>query len=226
MIPWLDADEALRLHLALVEDSLGLLRAGARETMAAPFLAFSEPWEPKRQAGPGSLAGAAAGIARLPQSGRDLGERLFDTFRRLTTRGHARVVVIGSDSPTLPPAILRSAFAALRQDADVVLGPAEDGGYYLVGAARLVPEMFERIPWGTDRVLAATLAALDRSGARTVLMPRWYDVDHPQDLDRVRADLSAAGGVIPRKTAAFVRELVRAGRLPCRTDFRQFRSRR
>lgn len=215
MTPWLSADEALRLHLALLEDSLALLRAGAAEAGAIPFLAFSEPWDPGGERGFETLAAAAAGLARLPQAPGDLGERLLHTFTSLMARGHGAVAVIGSDSPTLPPAILRSALAALRQDAEVVLGPAEDGGYYLVGAARLVPEMFEGVPWSSGRVMEATLAALDRAGVRTSLLPRWYDVDVPADLDRLRADLGRPGSGAG-KIAAFVDDLLRTGRLPCR----------
>ena len=94
-------------------------------------------------------------------------------------------MVIGSDSPTLPVTILRAAFGTLRLDADVVLGPAEDGGYYLVGASRPVAELFRGIPWGTPGVLEATVAAASRAAARLVLLPTWYDVDVPEDFDRL-----------------------------------------
>ncbi len=216
MTPWLDAGDALRLHTALLADSLGLLRAAALESGATPFVSFSEAWDPESRPGGEDLARAAAGIVRLPQSGADLGGRLRDTFRRLFSRGFRRVAVIGSDSPTLPPAILKTAFAALRRDGDVVLGPAEDGGYYLVGARHPVPQIFDRIPWGTDRVMEATLAALDRRGARAIVLPRWYDIDLPRDLERVRLDLSgrSEGHFVPERTRAFVEELVRGGRLP------------
>jgi len=221
MIPWLGARGALRLHLALLEDSLRLLRAGATVAGAAPFLAFSEDWEPERRAGFESLAGAAAGLPRLPQSGGDLGERLSGMFARLMAKGYRLVVVIGSDSPTLPPVILRSAFEALRRHADVVLGPAEDGGYYLVVASRSVPEMFEGIPWGRPGVLSATVAAIRRAGLSALVLRRWYDVDVPGDIARLRRDLPAAGpappgapAFFPEATAAFVDALARGGRLP------------
>jgi len=216
MLPWLDPGEALRLHLALLEDSLRLLRACAVAAGAAPFVSMSEPWEPEDADGCAGIAEAARGMARLPQRGADLGERLQDTFRTLVTRGLGPVVVIGSDSPTLPPAHLTTALEALERRADAVLAPAEDGGYCLIGAARELPGMFEAIPWGTDRVLQATRTALDRCGARLVLLPSWYDVDLPRDLERLRLDLSAGGPdeAAPRRTSAFVRALVRDGRLP------------
>jgi rSAM/selenodomain-associated transferase 1 len=216
MLPWLDAGEALRLHLVLLEDSLRLLKACAVAAGASPFVSMSEPWEPEDPDGCAGIAEAALGMARLPQRGADLGERLQDTFRTLLARGLGPVVVIGSDSPTLPPAHLTTALSALERGADAVLGPAEDGGYCLVGAARELPGMFEGIPWGTDRVLQATRAALDRWGARVVLLPSWYDVDLPRDLERLRRDLSGgpSGEAAPRGTSAFVQALVRDGRLP------------
>jgi hypothetical protein len=221
MLPWLSPAEALRLHTSLVADSLGLLRLGAAATGATPFVSFSEAWEPEGRPECADLARAAAGLARLPQSGADLGERLSGTFRSLFAVGFRRVVVIGADSPTLPSAYLTAAFERLHEDAEVVLGPAEDGGYYLVGAMRLVPLMFEEIPWGTGRVMQATLAALKRCGLRSTLLPRWYDVDRPADLERMRADAPAAPGATPatfapERTRAFIADLVRDGRLPHR----------
>ena len=216
MLPWLDPGEALRLHLVLLEDSLHLLKNCAVAAGAAPFVSMSEPWEPEEADGCAEIAAAARGVARLPQSGGDLGERLRATFRTLLARGFGRIVVIGSDSPTLPPAHLTTALEALGRGADAVLGPADDGGYCLVGAARELPGMFEAIPWGTERVLESTRAALDRCGARVVLLPTWYDVDLPRDLERLRRGLSAGrpDEAAPRRTSAFVRALVRDGRLP------------
>lgn len=222
MLPFLSPAEALRLHTGLVADSLGLLRLGAAAASATPFVSFSDAWEPEGRPEYADLARAAAGLARLPQSGADLGERLGATFRTLFAGGYRRVVVIGADSPTLPSAHLKAAFERLLQDDDVVLGPAEDGGYYLVGAMRLVPPMFEEIPWSTRRVMQATLAALERCGLRSTLLPLWYDVDRPADLERMRAELPGAtpgatpAVFTPERTRAFIDDLVRDGRLPCR----------
>jgi uncharacterized protein len=216
MLPWLPAADALRLHIALLEDGLRLLQLVARQTGAVPFVSFSAAWEPGNQQHFADLARAAAGIARLPQRGSDLGKRLRHTFRTLFARGFGRVVVFGSDSPTLPPSILRRAFAALRRDGRVVLSPAEDGGYVLVGSTYLLSEMFKGIPWGTGRVMAATLEALERTGAPVIILPRWFDVDVPQDLERIRLDIARrpSGGRMAERTRAFVEELVRTGRLP------------
>jgi len=215
LIPRLGAGGALRLHLALLEDSLRLLRAGARDACARPFLAFSEPWEPERQAAFAPLAAEATGLPRLPQSGDDLGERLSGTFRRLAQEGYRRIVVFGSDSPTLPVAVFPETFAALGGQADVVLGPTEDGGYYLVGSTRPVPPIFAGIPWSTPAVLEATLAAARRAAARVVLLRRWYDIDAPEDLERLSAEPAGGGQAAAGagRTRALARSLVRNGRL-------------
>jgi len=216
MVPWLSAAEALRLHIALVEDSLRLLRTAAAESNATPFVSFSEPRSRGTRTEPGAIARAAAGMHRMAQRGADLGARLLGTIRSLRARGFRRVVVIGSDSPTLSPAVVKAAFAALERETEVVLGPAEDGGYYLVGTTRVLPGMFEGIPWGTDRVLRATLQSLARSGVRAFMLPRWYDVDRPEDLERACRDLAdwPPGAPGPESTRAFVQALTRDGRLP------------
>jgi uncharacterized protein len=214
MTPWLSADEALRLHLALLLDSLALLRAGAVEAGAHPVLSFSEAWDPEAAAGQDELAAAAGGLILRPQRDGDLGQRLRDTFAGLLAAGHAEVVVIGSDCPGLSPSMIRSAFEALRQGARVVLGPAADGGYYLVGARHPLPGIFSGIPWSTGRVMEATLAALDRSSVGASLLPPCHDVDIPADLDRLAAGPTRPWPGAGTRTADFVEALRRAGRLP------------
>jgi rSAM/selenodomain-associated transferase 1 len=115
----------------------------------------------------------------IKQSEGDLGARLRAFFSEMFTLSVDHVVVIGSDSPTLPVAYIEQAFTLLA-DSDVVLGPATDGGYYLIGCARHVPEIFEGIDWSSDRVLAQTIGRLSDPTIRLVLLPPWYDVDTPE----------------------------------------------
>jgi hypothetical protein len=212
MIPRLDADEALALHVALVEDSLDLLRDAAAAADAVPYVAFSEP-SPGTSAGPDRRLSRAIGdIELLPQRGEDLGERLLHTCDDLLQRDHPGVVVIGSDSPTLPANRLVQARAALRQDADAVIGPTEDGGYYLIGVARSLPGLFGNIAWGTGSVYADTLAAARRIGARTDVLPYWYDIDRPDDLARLYREAHRKQGGAAR-TMAIAAALAREGRL-------------
>ncbi|MFQ5877678.1 MAG: TIGR04282 family arsenosugar biosynthesis glycosyltransferase [Acidobacteriota bacterium] len=213
MQPFLRAREALELHQAMLEDSLRLLRWAAERAGARPVLAFSEAWEPEADGAPASLWRAAGGIDRLPQRGGPLGERLRNTLSDLRAAGEGEVVIFGSDSPTLPPVWLEAACEALSGRAGVVLGPALDGGYYLVGTGPGAAVPFEAIPWGTDRALLQTLRVLRSTGTRPALLPPWYDVDRPDDLGRVRRDLSAVPGFAPERTAAFIERLASTGRL-------------
>jgi rSAM/selenodomain-associated transferase 1 len=122
----------------------------------------------------------------LPQRGSTLGERMREGARDLLTAGFDAVVLIGSDLPTLPPEHVSSALGVLtRRGEMLVLGPAEDGGYYLIGLTQSRPEFFEHIPWGTPLVLQRTREAAEALGIPVETMPLWYDVDSASDLRRV-----------------------------------------
>jgi rSAM/selenodomain-associated transferase 1 len=211
LTPWLDPDEALALHLALLEDSLDLLRDATLRAGAVPWIAFSEPWEPPASGRWESLSRAAGSASLLPQREGDLGARLRHTCDELFDRRHAGVVILGSDSPTLPPAYLERAQSVLQGGADVAIGPTEDGGYYLIGLGRRLPQLFDGISWGTDAVFAQTCATAERLGARVAPLSPWHDIDRPGDLARLYRDQGAGGA--PR-AAAFAASLARAGRLP------------
>lgn len=148
------------------------------------------------------LAGSTIDV--IAQRGGDLGERLTHVFEDVFRLGVESIVVVGSDLPDLPPRLLRDALAALRGRADrVVLGPAADGGYYLVGLNRPHPGLFERIDWSTDRVLTGTLAAARGHGLETVLLDPWADVDDHADLKRV---MGQPAGLAARRTRAWALE--------------------
>lgn len=115
----------------------------------------------------------------VPQGKGDLGQRMARFFARQFAGGADQVVLLGTDSPTLPREFVEQAFRDLEQ-ADVLLGPATDGGYYLIGARRL-PPVFDGIPWSTPHVLAETVARLTDSRWRLALLPPWYDVDTLDD---------------------------------------------
>jgi glycosyltransferase A (GT-A) superfamily protein (DUF2064 family) len=106
--------------------------------------------------------------------------------------GGDEVVLVGSDVPSLPPARITAAFDLLENGADVVLGPSEDGGYYLIGMRRLVPELFTGIAWGAGDVLGRTRGMAERAGLNVALVDPWYDVDRPEDLQRVADGREAA----------------------------------
>jgi glycosyltransferase A (GT-A) superfamily protein (DUF2064 family) len=110
-------------------------------------------------------------------------------------------VLIGSDSPDLPLTFLKRAFQRLKHR-DVVIGPAMDGGYYLIGLRAPTPALFEGIEWGSARVLSQTMAIIAREKLTVALLPPWYDVDDAQSLELLRALCAArkvGGGVrLPR----------------------------
>ena len=126
----------------------------------------------------------------FPQRGNSLGEREANVFVDLLQRGFSRVVLIGGDIPTLPFFHLQEAFSRLTDPrTDVVLGPSEDGGYYLIGARKLHPCLFEDIAWSTATVLVETLAQARRHGLNVAQVPVWYDVDSEVDLARLAVEL-------------------------------------
>jgi uncharacterized protein len=102
--------------------------------------------------------------------------------------------------------VATAARALADGEADVVIGPSDDGGYYLIGLREPRAVLFEDVPWSTAEVLAVTLARAHGFGLRVHLLPAWFDVDTEADLHRLRDEL-AAGGAGPTRTAAFVREL-------------------
>lgn len=125
-----------------------------------------------------------------PQSEGDLGARMTHFFREQFAAGADQVVLLGTDSPTLPVSHIEEAFAALAS-AEVVLGPATDGGYYLIGCATRVPPIFEGVAWSGPDVLAQTVRRLADAGLRLALLPPWYDVDTLDDWRLLRGHLAA-----------------------------------
>ena len=136
-----------------------------------------------------------AGVQVLPQAAGTLGERMAALMGELFGRGAGAVALLGSDLPDLQPRVISAAFDLLAREPDLLaIGPARDGGYYLI-AATAVPDVFTGVDWGSDRVLAQTLAAAKARNIRVRLLDRMRDVDTP-------ADLHAANG---RRTAAWRR---------------------
>jgi rSAM/selenodomain-associated transferase 1 len=137
------------------------------------------------------FAEAARGRFELvPQVEGDLGQRMSAFFTQQLAAGADRVVLTGADSPSLPAEFIEQAFAKLEH-ADVVLGPATDGGYYLVGLGRRLPPIFDGIPWSSERVLAETVARLACQSWQLALLPPWYDVDTLNDWHVLQGHLAA-----------------------------------
>jgi len=166
-------EQAAELHEACISDTLRL----ARDVARCDVLVFS--------------AGGTAYFAKrrnrkmrvFPQRGANLGERLENACRKVFRMGDRKVVVIGTDSPWMGTECLRNAFASLARN-DMVLGPTADGGYFLLGLTKFVPEVFRGISWSTEKVCQQTLRAAQRVELSTKLLAKEFDLDRPDDLLR------------------------------------------
>lgn len=130
------------------------------------------------------------GFRLLPQGDGDLGARLAAATTDLLALGHHGVILVNSDSPTLPIAILRDALGAVRQGDNLVLGPALDGGYTLVGLSRAHARIFADIPWSTPHVYRLTLERAREIGLPVVNVPQWYDIDDAYTLRLLQAEIA------------------------------------
>src|SRR4029453_17188927 len=171
----------IELRRALLLDTLDAARGVADADL---FVAF-EPAESIAE-----MQGLVGDGARLfPQQGDTLGDRMQNAFGRLFAAGYSAVVVIGSDLPSLPMSHIAEAFRCVRDRQDaVVIGPASDGGYYLIGLRRLCPALFTSIAWSTADVLTTTTSIAERCGLTVSLVSPWHDVDTADDLRRVLRD--------------------------------------
>ena len=141
------------------------------------------------------------------QEGQNLGQRMHRAFLDRFEEGYQRVVIIGADSPSLPIAYMEEAFCS---EEPVVIGPATDGGYYLIGMQGGVLDIFQGISWGTGRVLEETLAVVREKRVGAGLLPVWYDVDLPEDLRFLRTHMQwmeQAGLPVSRATLKFLNQL-------------------
>jgi rSAM/selenodomain-associated transferase 1 len=178
LVPALGESGAARAAAAMLADTLAAVRAAG----ADPWLCFT-PAEARER-----LGRLAPGFGLLAQGGGDLGDRLAACLADLLGAGADRVAIVGADTPQVPPASYRRALALL-DEADVVLGPALDGGYYLVAAKAPRPELFVGVPMGTEMVMAETLTRAGRDGLAVALLPPLRDLDRVEDL----AEALAAG---------------------------------
>ena len=173
-----DDETILRLYTCFVEDSLEKIR---QVDNADCFVGIS----------PSNLSGFFNEIedsdTRLfVQQGKDLGDKMHQAFVDRFSDGYKKVVIIGSDSPSLPVSYINQ---ALNSDKDLMLGPSTDGGYYLIAMTGKVSEVFDGIAWGTEQVLDETLNRVKKAGVSLELLPVWYDVDFPEDLKFLKTHL-------------------------------------
>jgi rSAM/selenodomain-associated transferase 1 len=200
----LDPVLVARLADAFLRDTLDLCaRADGARLLVAYAPRAAEAW----------FRTAAPSAELVPQVEGDLGTRIAAAFEAAFARGALRAIAIGTDTPHLPAERLSEAWAALESN-DCVLGPASDGGYYLVGLRRPRPQLFAGIAWSTPRVLAETLERARALWLRTITLREESDVDERADLDRLSRALVAAPGRAPRTARVLREELPAAGARP------------
>ena len=188
LCPPLTPDEAATLHGSFVLDQLERTKAAMAKFKLSldRFVACS----PSATHVFFKILSARHGVGLLDQTGEDLGARMYQVFTTLFSRGYQRIVLVGTDVPNLPLTHYRQAFELLQQQ-DVVFGPAQDGGYYLLGLRKPVPELFRDIPWSTDQVLAMTEQRAAEAGVSHARVPVWRDVDTLDDLKALIDDATA-----------------------------------
>jgi hypothetical protein len=203
--PVLGASLATRLYDCFLRDRLDALATVAGIDRV---VAFTPP-----EAREAMARLTPPGFALVAQRGMDLGARLHGLLAELLASGHPGAIAIDSDSPTLPMHYVAEAARVLATGAaEVVIGPCDDGGYYLIGVRSPHPNLFEGIPWSTDRVLPLTLERARQDGLRTHMLAAWFDVDTETDLARLEATL-ATQVTGPRRTMKLIREIAAAGLL-------------
>lgn len=199
LVPPLSHEEAAELYRCLLLDKL--LQVGQLEGVDR-YLAYT-PYEAAlmmRELAPSSFS-------LISQEGSDLGDRLHRLSAILLERDHPGVIIIDSDTPTLPTTYLRESIDRLRDGpTDLVLGPADDGGYYLIGMKRPCRALFEGIQWSGPSVLAMTLQRASAERLQVATLPSWFDVDTADDLRRLRLDLATNGKAIAPHTRVFLRD--------------------
>ena len=199
--PDLTPEQSAAVSQAFLRDTIDLAASLPQYT---PFLAFTPRKERRlfeRLAPPE--------MELLPQAEGDLGQRMHSLMHELEARGYSPVILIGTDIPTLQPATLLQAIEELKT-ADLCLGPARDGGYYLIGARHIDERIFEGIPWSTADVLKLTIQNTKEAGISLAILEEYTDIDTFTDLERLSLDIhrlrGTPGARIPLHTEARLKD--------------------
>jgi rSAM/selenodomain-associated transferase 1 len=202
LVPPLSFEQAAALYEAFLRDTLDLMRAVPDARRVIAYLP---------RAAHDYFAQLAPDFELLPQTGDDLGARLDQALTHYLSRGAERAVIMNSDGPTLPIENLRQAFKRLIDPDDVVLGPSDDGGYYLIGLRRPAPRLLREVRLSTPTVLIDTMRLAQADNRRVNLLPPWYDVDDQFSLARLIVDLQAREAAVAPQTRSVLKNI---GRLP------------
>lgn len=188
LTPLLSEEAAAELYEAFLRDALAQyaeIEADVRLYLAPPHTTLPEGWVPP-------------GVTRHEQRGDDLGSRMARAFLETFASGYERVVIIGTDHPTLPTPFVEAAFETLEEPLSIAIGPSADGGYYLLGMNEFYPQLFQEIVYSRPDVFERTVARAAETEAALTILPPWYDVDTPDTLYRLVAELGEEAEVAPR----------------------------
>ncbi|MCP5100180.1 MAG: glycosyltransferase [Chloroflexi bacterium] len=200
---YFDHKSAADLYTCFLQDVLALARSIPNVT---PFIAYAPP----NAATDAYFHALAPDFERVPQVGATLGNRLDHVLSHCLDNGYTQVAAMNSDSPNLPATYLADAFTHLdNPETDVVFGPCEDGGYYLIGWKRPYPQLVRNVQMSTDHVLDDTLAIAAAANINAALLPVWYDIDEAADLARLQTDLALTPNLAPQ-TCQFLKAFFNA----------------
>lgn len=177
---YLSSSGHLNLYKAFLKDEVELIKKIKSEDRILAFDSFG--------GNPAYLKKIADGFLFHRQKGANLGEKMHDAFSFAFKNGASKMIIIGSDSPNLPGSHIKEAFDKLEKN-DLVLGPAYDGGFYLIGLKKPCLEIFRGVKWSTNTVFEHTLRNASTLGKKTAILDKWYDIDEPADLMRLYNDL-------------------------------------
>lgn len=171
----LGADGALAVYKHLLQHTLQITAAlqVAKYVFYTDAVADKDEWQ-------------TAGFVPMLQSNTDLGGRMHDAFETVFAKQHQQVVIIGSDCIELSTTVIQAAFDAMK-NSDVIIGPANDGGYYLLGMKQLIPSLFTNIAWSTESVYTQTLQTIQQLNLSVHNLPQLIDIDTEEDLDAARS---------------------------------------
>lgn len=175
----LSTRQCLNLYKAFLKDTIDIAKNIKCEDRILAYESIGKPQYLKKIARPFRL---------YKQKGRNLGDKMHNAFKFAVNNKATKVVIIGSDSPTLPPGYIEEAFRRLDRN-DVVVGPSYDYGYYLIGLKKACFGIFKSIQWSSDRVFAQTAKNARRLNKKIAILDKWYDIDKAETLTYLKQDL-------------------------------------
>ncbi|MGI9036312.1 MAG: TIGR04282 family arsenosugar biosynthesis glycosyltransferase [Pyrinomonadaceae bacterium] len=194
--PFLSPEQCAALSEAFLEDAINKAQSPTNDLIIAFSPGAERDYFSKFEKNKFSL---------VAQKGENLGAKMFNAFQfAFAQDSDAAVVMIGADSPTFPTEFIERSFEFLETEADAVLGKSADGGFYLIGLKKLAPRLFDEIRWSLPSVFKEMRRNLKRAGINHVgLLPAHYDVDTPDDLRRLYAEITADKNLQARAPQTF-----------------------